>query len=219
MNPATALWRAAAGRGPGGAGRAPTTTLGRRPPPEAAAGIGLWVFIGVASTLFALFGAAYVMRMDGSDWSSIALPWQLALSTALLLAGSAALQRASNAARAGLPARRALLAGGVATLTFLASQLWAWQALLAAQVTLTGNPAASFFYLLTALHGLHVVGGLVAWGWAARSAWSTADGVDAPRRIALCARYWHFLLAVWGLLYATLAGLTPELVRYLCGNA
>jgi cytochrome c oxidase subunit 3 len=219
MNPAAALWRAAAGRGPGGAGRAPTTTRGRRPPPAAAAGIGLWVFIGVASTLFALFGAAYVMRMDGSDWSPIALPWQLALSTALLLAGSAALQRASNAARAGRTARRALLAGALATLAFLGSQLWAWQALLAAQVTLAGNPAASFFYLLTALHGLHVVGGLVAWVWAARSAWSTADSADAPRRIALCARYWHFLLAVWGLLYATLAGLTPELVRYLCGSA
>lgn len=217
MNPATALWRAAAGRGPGGAGRAPTTTRGRRPPPEAAAGIGLWVFIGVASTLFALFGAAYVMRMDGSDWSPIALPWQLGLSTALLVVASAALQRAANAARAGRPLRAALIAGAIATLGFLGSQGWAWQALLAAQVTLSGNPAASFFYLLTALHGLHVAGGLVAGGWAARSAWHA--GTDAPRRLALCARYWHFLLAVWGLLYATLAGLTPALVRYLCGSA
>ncbi|UUZ76206.1 bb3-type cytochrome oxidase subunit III [Polaromonas sp. P1(28)-13] len=140
----------------------------------AAVGIGLWVFMGVVTTLFSLFISAYVMRMDASDWSVIAMPWQLWLSTALLLAGSATLQLASRAAsRATMsahwaPARTLLLAGGACALAFLAVQLWAWQALLAIRVVPAGNPAASFFYLLTALHGLHVVGGLAAWAVTAR---------------------------------------------------
>jgi cytochrome c oxidase subunit 3 len=184
----------------------------------AAAGIGLWVFIGMASSLFALFIMAYAMRMDSGDWSAIAMPWQLWLSTALLVAGSGLLQRASTAARGSRRAQaRALLwAGGACALAFLGVQLWAWQTLQAARVLPAGNPAASFFYLLTAMHGLHVMGGLAGW-------MVTVQGVDrAPAasawRIALCARYWHFLLAVWLVLFATLGWLTPEIVRFICGT-
>ncbi len=186
-----------------------------------AADTGLWAFIAVASALFALFLLAYGMRMDGSDWSPIALPWQLWLSSGLLLAGSVALQRADAAARHArwVQARALLWAGGACALAFLGSQWWAWQALHAARVQLAGNPAASFFYLLTALHGLHVLGGLAAWAVTAQLAWERADPARAALRIALCARYWHFLLVVWALLFAALGTLTPEIVRFICGRA
>ena len=62
-------------------------------PDGAAAGIGLWVFMAVATSLFSLFIAAYVMRMSQTDWTAIAMPWQLWLSTALLAAGSVLLQQ------------------------------------------------------------------------------------------------------------------------------
>lgn len=187
----------------------------RGAPPDAAqaaviAGTGLWVFIAVASTLFALFLTAYVMRMNGSsDWSQIGLPWQLWLSTALLLAGSVLLQRASRTPDA-LLARQRLLAGGACAIGFLFVQLWGWQVLQAARVVVAGNPAASFFYVLTTLHGLHVIGGLVGWVIALRN--------PTPWRIALCARYWHFLLAVWGVLFAALGWLTPGVVDFICGR-
>lgn len=177
-----------------------------------AVGTALWLFIGVATTLFSLFLVAYGMRMrEAPDWSPIALPWQLGLSTALLVAGSALMHRAGRAARAGqgAAAQRLLVLGGAAAMAFIGSQLWAWQALVDARVVLAGNPAASFFYVLTALHGLHVLGGLVAWSVASsEQAW----------RIELCARYWHFLLAVWLVLFAALAGLTPEIVAFICGT-
>lgn len=184
----------------------------------AAAGIGLWVFMAVATSLFSLFIAAYVMRMNQTDWTAIAMPWQLWLSTALLVAGSVLLQQASAAARAALSARARflLLAGGLCALAFLLVQLWAWQTLQAIHVMPAGSPAASFFYLLTAMHGLHVAGGIGAWGWVARSAWR--EPTHVAWRIALCARYWHFLLAVWVVLFATLGWLTPEAVRFICGT-
>ena len=184
-----------------------------------AAGIGLWVFMGVVTALFSLFIVAYVMRMSGDDAMTIALPWQLWLSSALLAAGSVALQWAGGAARGPDPARarHLLLAGGLCAAGFLGVQLWAWQALLSAQVMPAGNPAGSFFYLLTAMHGLHLAGGLVAWAWTARAAWP--DPAAAAWRIALCARYWHFLLAVWGVLFALLGWVTPEVARFVCGTS
>jgi cytochrome c oxidase subunit 3 len=193
---------------------------GERHDAAAAMGIGLWVFMGVVTALFSLFIAAYVMRMDASDWSAIAMPWQLWLSTTLLVSGSAILQLASGAAKREhrANARTLLLAGGACALVFLGVQLWAWQALLAIRVVPAGNPAASFFYLLTALHGLHVAGGLVAWVVTARGLWRDAEPARSAWRIALCARYWHFLLALWLLLFATLGGLTPEVVRLICGT-
>ena len=187
-----------------------------------AASIGLWVFMGVATALFSLFITAYVMRMSGSDAVSLALPWQLWLSSALLVAGSVTLQQAGAAARGASAARtrRLLLAGGVCALAFLCVQLWAWQALLAAQVMPAGNPGGSFFYLLTAMHGLHVLGGLAGWAWTARAAWRPAMvPAELAWRIALCARYWHFMLAVWIVLFAMLGWLTPEVARFICGTA
>ena len=79
---------------------------------------------------------------------------------------SARPRRRARASRAG--ARACCWPAACAAMAFLGSQLWAWQALIDARVVLGGNPAASFFYLLTALHGLHVLGGLVAWSVAAQ---------------------------------------------------
>ena len=194
---------------------------GGGPAPDArasAAGIGLWVFMGVATALFSLFVTAYVMRMSGSDAVAIALSWQLWLSSALLAIGGVALQRAVAAARGAeaARARRLLWGGGLCALAFLAVQLWAWQALMRTQVTPAGNPGAAFFYLLTAMHGLHVMGGLAAWAWTVHAAWP--DPAAAAWRIALCARYWHFLLAVWGVLFALLGWVTPEVARAICGT-
>jgi cytochrome c oxidase subunit 3 len=192
------------------------SSSGRLAAPRASAvGVALWGFIAVASTLFALCIAAYVMRRDqGGDWTDLALPWQLGLSTGLLAAGSLALHAAAVAVRGGAlaAARRDVLLGGGCALAFVLAQGWAWQALLALQVRPQGNAAAGFFFLLTALHALHVLGGLAGWGLALRGL------AQQPWRVALVARYWHFLLLAWLALLATLAGITPQVVRFVCGG-
>jgi cytochrome c oxidase subunit III len=196
--------------------------LQRRRATGADQGVGLWAFIGVASMLFALFIVAYVMRMSEPDATSLALPWQFRLSTAWLLLGSVLMHNAvaRGPGPAGATAARACFGlGGACALAFIAVQGWAWQEMLAAQVTLYGNPAGSFFFLLTAMHGLHVAGGLLAWALALVALQVAQDELDDQRwRLRLCARYWHFLLGVWLLLYAALAWITPEVAGIICGR-
>ena len=169
--------------------------------------IGLGVFLAVACSLFALFSSAYIMRMHmGADWSPMPVPALLWLNTGVLVVSSVALHLAQVAAHRGRieGVQKALFAGGVLAFAFLAGQLVAWRELDAAGYFLASNPANSFFYLLTALHGLHVAGGLVALG---RATVKVRRGLNVDQvrlSVELCAIYWHFLLFVWLVLFALL---------------
>jgi cytochrome c oxidase subunit 3 len=176
-----------------------------RPPAKTA----LIVFLAVATSLFALFVSAYAMRMHLGDWQPMPSPDLLWWNTALLAVTSGAMHWTVVAARRGDAdrVRNGLMAAGVLTFAFLAGQLEVWRQMDNMGYFLASNPSNGFFYLLTAVHGLHVVGGLVAWG---RTAVRLARGTDVAKvrlSIELCATYWHFLLFVWvalfGLLLAT----------------
>ncbi len=182
--------------------------------PLPAAKIGLGVFLAVVGSLFALFISAYSMRMALIDWRSLPVPKLLWFNTGVLIVSSAALQWAQVSARRDDSDNVliGLLAGGVSAVVFVIGQLMAWQQLNAAGYFLTANPANAFFYLITAVHGLHVLGGLAALGKTSAKAWR---GVEIPRlrlSVELCAMYWHFLLLVWLILFALLAGWADDLV-------
>ena len=195
-----------------------------RPNPADVISTALWAFIGVATSLFFLFIASYLMRMQSADWHAIAMPWQLWLSTGLLVSVSTAIHLASKEERHGKAStvRSLLLASGLCMLAFLFVQSWAWQVLIAGRITAVGNPAASYFYLLTAVHALHVAGGIAAWLVVLRPFRHVAQGRRPGRAalpVGLLERYWHFLLLVWLALFATMAGLTNDVVRFICGAA
>ena len=166
----------------------------------------LWVFLGVASSLFVLFVSAYAMRLGLADWTPLPRPRLLVLNTAMLVGASLAMQWTVHVARRGRAPDvwRGLLASGLLTSGFLAGQALVWWQLQAAGYLVASNAATAFFYLFTAVHGVHVVGGLVAWSRATLRVWRGGD----PRRIRLavelCATYWHYLLLVWVALYALL---------------
>ena len=169
--------------------------------------VGLGVFLAVATSLFALCISAYFMRMQhGGDWSPLAGPKVLWLNTAMLILGSIFFQRARTAAKRGQieGLRLGLLAGGAFTILFLAGQVWAWQQLNDAGYYLTTNPANAFFYLLTALHGLHLLGGLWVWGKTAAKVLRGFEAGAVRLSVELCTVYWHYLLLVWLVLFALL---------------
>ena len=167
---------------------------------------GLRVFLGVVTVLFTLFAVVYTERMLFSDWHRLPEPWLLWLNTGALILSSVAIQRAVNSARLGRRdgVRTGLLAAGVLTFAFMAGQLWVWQQLVGMGYYAATNPANAFFYLLTALHGLHLLGGLVALG---RTTDKLRRGVEIGKlrmSVELCATYWHFLLVVWLALFVLL---------------
>jgi len=176
--------------------------------------IGLGVFLAVVGSLFALFISAYSMRMNLVDWRTLPVPALLWFNTGVLVLSSVALQWAHMAARRddldGVSV--GLCAGGAFAITFLVGQLLAWRQLSGAGYFLASNPANSFFYLITAVHGLHLMGGLVALGRTTAKVWHGVALTQVRLSVELCAIYWHFLLLVWLVLLGLLTGWTDNFV-------
>jgi cytochrome c oxidase subunit 3 len=162
--------------------------------------IGLWVFMAVVTSLFALFLTAYSMRMHhGVGWCHLTLPRIVWLNTVVLAGASIAIQLASSAVANGRRAfaQAALLVAGALSIGFLAGQVAAWQAIGPDLYYVQGSPAIAFFYVLTVVHGLHLVGGLYVLGRAAHRFAGGTQLIDLRQSVSLCATYWHFLLLVW----------------------
>ena len=174
--------------------------------PLPAALIGLGVFLAVVSSLFMLFISAYAMRMQVADWAEMPTPTVLWFNTGVLILSSVALQYTHVAAARGRMdgVREGLIAGGVFAVTFLVGQLYAWLQLNAAGYFLAANPANAFFYLFTGLHGLHLLGGLVALALTTDKVWRGFELAQVRLSVKLCAIYWHFLLLLWFVLFTLL---------------
>jgi cytochrome c oxidase subunit 3 len=169
--------------------------------------VGLWVFLAVVASFFGLFVSAYSMRMGLSDWRQMPEPPLLWMNTGLLVLSSVAFEWTRHGAEIGQPGRvkGGLLAAGALALGFLAGQLLAWQELRASGYFVSSNAANAFFYLLTGLHGVHLLGGLAVWGRTTLRMWAGAAQLGEVRQsVQLCATYWHFLLLVWMVLFGLL---------------
>ena len=190
---------------PGGEAVDPATY---RPP---AARVGVIVYFGVITVLFGLVSSAYIMRMgmpgmghgSMSDWHPMPEPPLLWINSIVLLISSIAWEAARIGARKGRAdtMRHALFGAGALGILFLAGQLLLWREFMAAGYYASSNPANAFFYLITALHGLHLAGGLFFW---IRAVLGLRSGADVRLTVELCAVYWHFLLLVWALMLALL---------------
>jgi len=164
---------------------------------------GMWMALAAIVMLFAAFTSALVVRKGiSNDWVRTELPHILWLNTAVLLASSLTFELARRALDEGdrFSVERGArwlyltLALGIG---FIAGQLVAWRELAARGVYLSTNPSSSFFYLLTAAHGVHLLGGIVALAYAAFVARKI---VAQPRKrivVDLTALYWHFMDGLW----------------------
>lgn len=172
--------------------------------------VGLWVFLGMVASLFLIFAGAYVMRMDHGhsplqEWQPLSEPAVLWLNTVVLVIASSMLQIAqTRVTRDDLAGTKVYFsAGGILTVVFLLGQAFAWWQLAELGNYDHTNPAYSFFVLLTAAHGLHLVGGLVVLGRTAARLWrglnkaSVVQIAAVRQSVTLCTIYWHFLLLVW----------------------
>ena len=182
--------------------------------------LALRVFLAVVAVLFMLLVIAYGNRMAYEDWRPTPQLRLLWANTFVLILGSVALQWAQFSVRRGRMdgMRVGLLAGGAFTVVFLIGQVLAWRQLGTMVYFELTNPAIAFFYLITGLHGLHLLGGLVAWGRTVAKVWGDFDVAEIRQSVELCTVYWHFLLLVWLILFGLLfSGNNLDILLKICG--
>ena len=164
--------------------------------------LGLWMFLATVAMLFAAFTSAYLVRRGSGDWAPVSLPPVLWLNTLVLAVSSVALEvgHAWGLARRWARASGTLGVAGGLGLAFLYGQLVAWRTLMDDGVFLYDTPHASFLYMLTGAHAVHVLAALVVLSMAAVQTWSGLGRRDPSAwRLTLDASrtFWHFLLGVW----------------------
>jgi cytochrome c oxidase subunit 3 len=157
----------------------------------------MWLAIAAITMLFLAFTSAYIVR-HGLDpqWQAIRMPRLLPANTLLLLISSLCLEMARRA----LAPRLWLVATLTAGILFVAGQFAAWRQLSDSGLYFAASAHASFFYTLTAMHGLHLAGGILALGWI-----SLVHG-SRSRWFQPVALYWHFMGALWLCLLLLLFG-------------
>jgi cytochrome c oxidase subunit III len=182
--------------------------------------IALRVFLAVVAVLFLLLLTAYGSRMVYEDWRPAPQVGLLWANTFVLILSSVALHWALYSIRRGRvdAMRGGLLAGGAFTVVFLFGQILAWRQLATMVYFDVTNPAIAFFYLITGLHGVHLLGGLMAWGGTVARVWGDFDAAKVRQSVELCTVYWHFLLLVWLVLFGLLfTGNNLDVLLKLCG--
>jgi len=167
--------------------------------------LGLRFIMFVSTIFFCLFIVTYSDRMVYPDWQRMPEPWLLWINTAVLFFSSmvfVSTQIASKNNQFQMVKNRLLLIGCLA-FAFLIGQLLVWQQLIANGYYVSTNPSNAYFYVFTALHGLHLLGGLVYWYLTIKKVWISSDIVisKVKHTVDLCAIYWHFLLVVWVVLF------------------
>jgi len=175
-------------------------TVDYSPPPSSTA---IWIVLYAIMMMFAALSSALIVRKGSSlDWQSFTLPSILYFNTLLLLASSVTLELSRR--------RVAVFMGGLKSqvesparwlyitlflgLLFVAGQYIAWLQLRSEGLYLATNPSSSFFYLLTATHALHVLGGLGGLIYVIRK---LSKSALRRNQLVATARYWHFMGILW----------------------
>jgi len=173
--------------------------------------IGVWVGLGSILMLFVALISSYIVRSaSGNDWHPIAMPKVLWLSTALILISSVTIEvsRRSLKQQSDAGYGRWLMITVALGLAFLASQILAWRQLVRQGVYLASNPHSSFFYLFTAAHGLHLLGGILALGYLLLRTTRKRSTIEGELQRAGAAGaatiYWHFMDGLWVALFSLL---------------
>ena len=186
-------------------------------------------FLAVVGVIFFLFTVTFLSRtqfpdfmaLSGEPWQPFTNPVQLWFNTVALLIGSVALQWAKVSAKAEQlnKALVGIIIGIFFSMSFLIGQILVWNQLYDLGYVLTSNPANSYFYLFTAVHGIHILGGLIALANVTFQFIRKSSLTKLSSGISLCTTYWHFLFVVWLLLFALLTS-SPETyktIAQLCG--
>lgn len=172
----------------------PSMTLSMHPKKFA-----MWLFIVTVVMIFASMTSAYIVRQSEGDWLVFNLPNIFFINTAIILASSITMHLAYFAAKKNNFNSLRLLISLTAFLgvAFLVGQVVAWSHLVEMEVFLVGNPAGGFLYVITGLHGVHLISGIAFLIIVLVSSFQLKVHSKNLTRIEMCVTYWHFLDGLW----------------------
>ena len=170
-----------------------------------------FLLLVVLMTFGGLIGAYVVVATNRAiEWKPFELPFQIWLSTIVIAISSITYElgrRAAERSKQESTRRWMVITAGLGGV-FVASQLVVWMVLVNRGYYMRGNPYAGFFYILTAVHAIHVLGGIIALGAVLLRSWNTTERDDEHRYRTNLARsvgwYWHFMGGLWVTLFLLL---------------
>jgi cytochrome c oxidase subunit 3 len=181
------------GGGDGDKGRRP-----RKPPQRRYSTAITLGMISILVFFLGLCSAFLVLKQVSQAWVPLHLPKILWLNTAILLLSSYTLEKARRRLSAiDFPGFRKLWrATTILGILFLAGQLIAWLQLVAAGLYIASNQATSFFYIFTAAHAVHLLGGVAALVYVATRNFEKGK-ISRNTAAEITSYYWHFMDGLW----------------------
>lgn len=174
--------------------------------------IGMWVALASILMLFVALTSAYIVRQipawNGGvdDWVPLDMPPVLWVNTIAILVSSMTIELARRALNRNDYARfnRWLIVTTVLGAAFIAGQFVAWKQLAAQGIYVNTHPHSSFFYLMTGVHGVHLLGGILALLYVTLAALRLRIGMAKRNAVKVTALYWHFMDGLWVYLFLLL---------------
>lgn len=163
----------------------------------------LWISQGSIVMLFAGLTSGYIVRQAEGNWVKFDLPQQFYLSTAIIILSSVCMNSAISSIKKNLNNRAAAFLSATLLLgtAFVVTQYLGWSALVQGGIHFVGNPSGSFFYVLTVLHVVHLLAGLIVLITTLAMAMQKKYSSSSYLGMQLCATYWHFLGGLWVYLF------------------
>lgn len=166
----------------------------------------LWISMVSMVMVFAGLTSGYVVRRADGEWLTFELPSVFYISTFIIVLSSITMAFASISMKKGnlSNAKMGLLLTLLLGFAFGASQYAAWGALVEQGVYFTGegmSASGSFLYVITGMHLIHVVGGIIALGVTTINASRGKYSPENKLGMDLCAIFWHFLDLLWVYLF------------------
>ena len=160
---------------------------------------GMWLFMASVMMMFMSLTSAYIVRQAEGNWVFFELPSLFYITSVIIVASSITMQWAFFAAKKdqAKTVRILLLVSSVFGLLFLVGQFFGWKQLVANSIYLVGNPSGSFLYILTGLHGLHIISAIIFLLIMLNASFKGKVHSQDMTKMEMCTTYWHFLGGLW----------------------
>jgi cytochrome c oxidase subunit 3 len=160
---------------------------------------GMWLFLASVMMLFMSLTSAYIVRQAEGNWVYFDLPSLFYITSVIIVVSSVTIQWAYFAAKKdnASTAKTMIAITSVLGVAFLAGQFFGWKQLVTNSIYLVGNPSGSFLYIITGLHGLHIISAVIFLLIMLSATFKGKAHSNNMTKMEMCTTYWHFLGGLW----------------------